>query len=38
MWKFAGGLVSGVWLAQTYKLPNLYEEFKRFEKLYLKKK
>ena len=38
MWRFASGLVSGIWLAQTYKLPNVIEEFKKFEKQYLKKK
>lgn len=38
MWRFAVGVISGIWIAQTYSLPNISDEFKKFEKEYLKKK
>ena len=37
MIRFFSGLIIGVWLAQTYDLPNVSKEFEKFQKQYLKK-
>jgi len=38
MIRFISGIVVGIWLAQTYDLPNVANEFEKFQKEYLKKK
>ena len=38
MIRFVSGLVVGIWLAQTYELPNIASEFEKFQDQYLKKK
>ena len=38
MMRFFAGVVVGVWLAQNYALPDIGNEFDRFQKKYLKQK
>jgi hypothetical protein len=36
MIRFFAGVVVGVWLAQNYNLPDVGNEFEKFQKKYLK--